>query len=66
MWASLSKLAPLPGDTRVFCAHEYTQGNAKFAAHVDGGNEGEPRSPARVLQGGVKRAASDAAGAAAS
>lgn len=39
MWASLSKLAPLPGDTRVFCAHEYTQGNAKFAAHVDGGNE---------------------------
>ena len=25
MWASLSKLLPLPRETRVFCAHEYTQ-----------------------------------------
>ena len=40
MWASLSKLAPLPDDTRVFCAHEYTAGNAKFAAHVDPDNTG--------------------------
>lgn len=38
MWDSLSKLLPLPGDTRVFCAHEYTASNAKFAAFVDDGN----------------------------
>lgn len=41
MWASLSKFAPLPGDTRVYCAHEYTESNARFAVHVDAGNEGE-------------------------
>ena len=29
MWASLSKLLPLPPATLVFCAHEYTQSNAK-------------------------------------
>lgn len=40
MWASLSKLTPLPGDTMVYCAHEYTASNARFAAHVDGGNAG--------------------------
>jgi hydroxyacylglutathione hydrolase len=38
MWASLSKLTPLAGDTLVYCAHEYTAGNARFAAHVDAGN----------------------------
>ena len=31
MWASLSKYEAVPDDTRVFCAHEYTQANAKFA-----------------------------------
>ena len=38
MWRSLSKLSPLPGATRVYCAHEYTQSNARFALTVDGGN----------------------------
>lgn len=38
MWHSLGKLKGLPGDTRVFCAHEYTQSNARFALSVDGGN----------------------------
>lgn len=38
MWRSLGKLKVLPGDTRVFCAHEYTQSNARFALTVDGGN----------------------------
>jgi hydroxyacylglutathione hydrolase len=38
MWRSLSKLMPLPGATRVYCAHEYTQANARFALTVDGGN----------------------------
>ncbi|BBK39371.1 hydroxyacylglutathione hydrolase [Allostella sp. ATCC 35155] len=38
MWRSLGKLKALPGDARVFCAHEYTQSNARFALTVDGGN----------------------------
>lgn len=38
MWASLSKLLPLPRDTQVYCAHEYTAGNARFAAVADPGN----------------------------
>jgi len=39
MWSSLSKLLPLPDETRVYCAHEYTQSNAKFAVTVDPSNE---------------------------
>ena len=35
MWASLSRLAALPGETRVYCAHEYTASNAAFATTVD-------------------------------
>jgi len=35
MWASLSKLAALPDDTAVYCAHEYTASNARFALSVD-------------------------------
>lgn len=38
MWASLSKIASLPADTKLYCAHEYTQANARFALTVDGGN----------------------------
>jgi hydroxyacylglutathione hydrolase len=35
MWASLQRLAGLPDDTRVYCAHEYTAANARFALSVD-------------------------------
>ncbi len=35
MWRSLGKLRDLPGSTRVYCAHEYTQANARFAVTVD-------------------------------
>ncbi|MGA0605493.1 hydroxyacylglutathione hydrolase [Phenylobacterium sp. VNQ135] len=35
MWASLQRLAALPEDTRVYCAHEYTASNARFALSVD-------------------------------
>jgi hydroxyacylglutathione hydrolase len=38
MWASLDKLRRLPGDTRVYCAHEYTQSNGRFALSVEPGN----------------------------
>lgn len=35
MWASLQRLATLPDDTTVYCAHEYTASNARFALSVD-------------------------------
>jgi hydroxyacylglutathione hydrolase len=35
MWTSLSRLAALPEDTKVYCAHEYTASNARFALSVD-------------------------------
>ncbi len=38
MWSSLSKLAALPPSTRVYCAHEYTVANLRFAAEVEPGN----------------------------
>ena len=39
MWESLAKLRALPGDARVYCAHEYTLANARFALSVDPDNE---------------------------
>lgn len=39
MWNSLLKLRALPDDTRVYCGHEYTLANAKFAVTVDPENE---------------------------
>jgi hydroxyacylglutathione hydrolase len=38
MQASLDKLAALPDDTRVYCAHEYTQSNCRFAQQVEPDN----------------------------
>lgn len=38
MHASLQRLAALPGDTRVCCAHEYTQDNLRFAWTLEPGN----------------------------
>jgi hydroxyacylglutathione hydrolase len=38
MFASLRKLAALPGGTKVCCGHEYTESNARYALSVDGGN----------------------------
>lgn len=38
MWTSLGKLMVLPAETRVYCAHEYTQANARFALTVDPNN----------------------------
>ncbi len=39
MHASLQKLAKLPKDAAVYCGHEYTESNLKFAQHVEPGNE---------------------------
>ena len=38
MAASLARLAALPGETRVYCAHEYTLSNLRFALAVEPGN----------------------------
>jgi hydroxyacylglutathione hydrolase len=38
MFASLAKLAALPGGTKVCCGHEYTESNARFALSVDADN----------------------------
>ncbi|MFN7180135.1 hydroxyacylglutathione hydrolase [Hyphomonas sp.] len=39
MWKSLSKLKALPPSMRLYCAHEYTASNAKFAVTI------EPENP---------------------
>ena len=38
MYDSLSRLAALPDETLVFCAHEYTESNLRFALAVEPGN----------------------------
>ncbi|MFZ2451092.1 MAG: hydroxyacylglutathione hydrolase [Methylovulum miyakonense] len=42
LWQSLQKLQTLPATTRIYCAHEYTQSNGRFALTL------EPENP--VLQ----------------
>jgi hydroxyacylglutathione hydrolase len=37
-WASLSRIKALPADTTLYCAHEYTVSNARFAVHADPDN----------------------------
>ena len=54
MAASLDKLAALPGDTEVYCAHEYTLSNLRFALAVDGAN---PALELRMRDDSAKRAA---------
>jgi hydroxyacylglutathione hydrolase len=38
MWQSLSKLMRLPDDTKVYCGHEYTLSNGRFALTLEPGN----------------------------
>lgn len=38
MQASLAEIAALPGDTVIYCGHEYTASNARFALSIDPGN----------------------------
>jgi hydroxyacylglutathione hydrolase len=39
MWSSVSKIGELPGQTRIYCGHEYTLGNARFAMTVEPEND---------------------------
>jgi hydroxyacylglutathione hydrolase len=65
MWRSLDKLRRLPGDTQLYCGHEYTEANARFALSVDPDNtkllaraaavraargRGEPTIPATLAE----------------
>ena len=55
MSASLAKLSALPGTTRMYCAHEYTLANIRFAEAVEPGNralaERKGRESARRARG---------------
>lgn len=48
--ASLQRLAALPGDTRVCCAHEYTLSNLRFARTIEPQNEALARHEAWCQQ----------------
>ncbi|MGV1014774.1 MAG: hydroxyacylglutathione hydrolase [Methyloceanibacter sp.] len=65
MWSSLEKLAVLPPETKLFCGHEYTDANCRFALTVEPENEalraradevaelserGEPALPTTIKQ----------------
>jgi hydroxyacylglutathione hydrolase len=39
MWRSLVKLRDLPDDTEIYCGHEYTLANIKFARTIEPGNK---------------------------
>lgn len=56
--ALVEKLGPLPDATRVFCGHEYTESNLRFAAHVEPDNEDVKQALERV-QGVRARPAAD-------
>ena len=48
MYRSLQRLAELPKETRLYCGHEYTLANARFAAHAEPGNEAVAQRLAEV------------------
>lgn len=48
MQAALDKLAALPPHTRVYCGHEYTQANCRFALQVEPDNQELRRKAAAV------------------
>jgi hydroxyacylglutathione hydrolase len=39
MWRSLVKLRDLPNDTEIYCGHEYTIANIRFARTVEPNNQ---------------------------
>jgi hydroxyacylglutathione hydrolase len=38
MFTNMQRLKALPGDTQVYCAHEYTQSNGRYALVAEPGN----------------------------
>jgi hydroxyacylglutathione hydrolase len=43
MFEAFQKLGALPDDTRVFCGHEYTESNLRFAVHIEPDNDAMKR-----------------------
>ena len=54
MVASLKKLATLPDSTQVYCGHEYTEKNLRFALTLEPNNRGA-EAEARVEREGARR-----------
>jgi hydroxyacylglutathione hydrolase len=50
MWSSLQKILRWPDDTRLYCAHEYTESNARFALTVEPSNEALKERAASVAK----------------
>jgi hydroxyacylglutathione hydrolase len=50
MWQSLQKLMALPKETAVYCGHEYTQANARFALTIEPENAALKQRAAEVDQ----------------
>lgn len=50
MLASLKKIMSLPDDTSIYCGHEYTLSNAKFALSIEPNNEALQSYTSRVAQ----------------
>lgn len=50
MWASLQSLAALPDDTALYCAHEYTAANARFALSLEPGNAALAARASEVME----------------
>jgi hydroxyacylglutathione hydrolase len=58
MWASLSKLAALPPETEVYCGHEYTNANCRFALTIEPENEALQERAAQVAENAANGAPS--------
>jgi hydroxyacylglutathione hydrolase len=54
MWTSLSKLMTMPDDTNIYCGHEYTESNGRFALTLEPSNAA---LKARMAQVAATRAA---------
>ena len=50
MWKSLTKLRALPDDTRIFCGHEYTAANIRFAKTIEPDNAARAARAQQVAQ----------------
>jgi len=50
MWTSLHKLMQLPQETKLYCGHEYTRANCRFALTVEPENEALKARAAEVEQ----------------
>jgi len=48
MFANMQRFAALPDDVRVYCGHEYTEANARFAAYAEPDNRTVAERLARV------------------